>query len=382
MEGWLLKKGAVGLVRVYKRRFFRFSRRSGKLSYFESSSAEAPALGCVQVSSECEARMAGDETLSFELATPSRVYLLRAETLEDLHYWMAGLTSFIRAAAEPDFVHVQKDHETRTHKEDSVLGPENNSCDYIVIDLHSSQLTDAAKLTDLEEDSINGGSNTDSDTPVPPELAEVFRKVQVIDSAPRSAGLLGIAANKDDSPIDKATRVISCLKILLGPPPRVESGLGIGAVLRNLSHDQIEWLAPLLLALEKDDVTEVILHLASTGSSVLRVTLIALHSSGFTASSFARASVNSLYEITDAERNVLRLSDFLDENGDKLVVGQPFPVVMVHPFSDQKIDTLTVKKVITLDFLIFRSLFFFFIFTPPFPPPKKGLFNCCKANVG
>jgi hypothetical protein len=74
---------------------------------------------------------------------------------------------------------------------------------------------------------------------------------------------------------------------------------------------------------------QVILHLAATGSSVLRTTLIALHSSGFTAGGFARASVNSLYEITAAERNTLQLSEFLSDNGDRLVVGQPFPVQMV-----------------------------------------------------
>ncbi len=115
-------------------------------------------------------------------------------------------------------------------------------------------------------------------------------------------------------------------------------------MLRNLSEDQIEWLAPLLLALEKDDVTEVILHLAASGSSVLRLHLIALHASGFMAS-FARASVNSLFQITNAERNTLRLSDFLASHGDDVIVGQPFPVEMVHPFSSRRVDCVVVKKV-------------------------------------
>lgn len=323
MSGWLLKKGAVGIVRVYKRRWFRFSASTGTLEYFESSS-DTESLGQIVVTSECEARLGGDSSsdlFAFQLATPTRVYLLRAETLESLHYWMAGLAQYIKAArpSQDEFVHVEQ-----------------NSSDYIVIDLHTSQVTDAARLghgsTDPESD-----SQTDSEAAVPPEVIEAFRRVQLVESAPRSGGLLGTgaasAASEDSSPLAKATRVISCLRTLLGPPPRADTGMNIGEVLRNLSLDQVEWLAPLLLALEKEDVTEVILHLAASGSSVLRVTLIALHSSGFTATAFARASVNNLYEITDAERNTLRLSEFLQENGDGIVVGKQFPVQMVRESS-------------------------------------------------
>jgi hypothetical protein len=263
LSGWLQKKGAVGIVRVYKRRYFRFTPgdQAGKLVYFESEIDKEP-LGEIDVTGECEARLEKDSSsdlFDFQLATPTRVYLLRAESLEDLHYWMAGLTQYIKSLGPLDdgFSHVPA---------------ENNSSDYIVIDLHSSQLADAAAIASSVTD-IDDDSQTDSDGSVLGlEQLEAFRRVHVIESAPRSAGLLGAAMMEDCSPLAKvfilrvvfffflfwkATRVISCLKTLLGPPPRADSGMGIGSVLRNLSPDQIEWLAPLLLALEKDDVTEV-----------------------------------------------------------------------------------------------------------------------------
>ena len=347
LTGWLLKKGALGLLRLHKRRWFHFNgpRGRGRVVYWESEHETEEPKGEIEVNADCSVRVmpAGSgDLLDFELLTPLRVYLLRAECLEDMNRWVAGLHRFIESCKrDDDFVLMQAEHP---------------SCDYIVIDLNASQERPLAGPGAEGSDE----SLTDSDAPPPPELAELFRRVQVsgtrtclrlsdtcnkvIDSAPRSNGLLALGSGEDASPLGKATRVVSCLKRLLGPPPRADSGMGIGSVLRNLSEDQIEWLAPLLLALEKDDVTEVILHLAASGSPVLRMNLIALHASGFMAT-YARASVNSLFQITNAERNTLRLSDFLSSHGDEVVVGQPFPVEMVHPFSSRRVDSVVVKKV-------------------------------------
>jgi hypothetical protein len=127
-----------------------------------------------------------------------------------------------------------------------------------------------------------------------------------------------------------------------------------------------------LLALEQHDVTELLLHLvASARSTVLRVALIALHSSGFTAASFARASVNSLYEITDAERNVLRLNEFLHENSERIVVGKAFPVMMVGGKKRNHFDSNVVSKGSS----IFGSKDRHF-------DGAKSVFNCSKTHAG
>lgn len=82
-------------------------------------------------------------------------------------------------------------------------------------------------------------------------------------------------------------KVVQCLKLLVGPPPR-SGKVSLGSIVKELSSLDLEWMAPLLLAVEKDDVTDVILHLAANVAAcpTLRFQLICLHNCGFGAGRF------------------------------------------------------------------------------------------------
>jgi hypothetical protein len=276
---------------------------------------------------------------------------MRAETVEEVNYWVNGLSHYIKKLKEAadEFVILNK---SEASEEISI---HNTSVDYITIDLNSSngnvlELDLGSEKKDkndsLYEDKYVRQTRFIEDELDSSSEADILRRskpVTVINSEPRSNGLLQVST-EDHSPLGQAKRVIQCLKTIIGPPPR--SGTGpIAPIVQNLTESQIDWLAPLFLALENDDVTEVILHLASTGSEALRLHLICLHASGFTGVSYARASVNTLFEISNRERATLKLVEFCDYQSEKLVLGRPFPCEMIHPFTGEKVDSLVVRKV-------------------------------------
>lgn len=141
----------------------------------------------------------------------------------------------------------------------------------------------------------------------------------------------------------KAEKVLECLKVVLHRPP--DAG-PVGPTLKLLSEDDLDWLAPLLIAAEKTDVTEILLHLAAGVSPRLRLRLISLHACGFSGSCFARASVNSLFDISKLERNTLSMMEFVAQQRQHLEVGQPVAYEAVHPFScSQVASSFVVRKV-------------------------------------
>jgi hypothetical protein len=104
LQGFLLKKGAVGLKK-FKRRYFRQDK--DKLFYFNNPSDEP--LGCIDLSNFTLGRLifhnsylkSTDVSLPresngfpFHINTPNRLYQLVAPSVEDYTFWTRGLNEY------------------------------------------------------------------------------------------------------------------------------------------------------------------------------------------------------------------------------------------------------------------------------------------------
>ena len=313
-----------------------------QLSWYEACEDASP-LGSVTVGSSCRVRDAlhssSIDPLAFELVTPARVYLWRAETEADRIRWMEALEECSSRVVQGDdfevitFGEVASEENTRRPSMGNISisnqnSLTNTSVDYIAVDLDESE--SSFTMVAMPE------------SPPPSSLSPAaVHNVRVIESEPRSSGLLFAAPPAAGSDAGQAARVVGALRALVGPPSRSEGP--IGPVLHELGDEQIDWMAPLLLALEKSDVTEIILHLAAKGSSALRLHLICLHASGFTSAHYARVSVNTLFDISARERNTLEMVSWLDSQ--RAVAGGSYARVMCHPLTGAAVTEMRVRKV-------------------------------------
>lgn len=76
----------------------------------------------------------------------------------------------------------------------------------------------------------------------------------------------------------------------------------------------------------------------------MRIMLLCLHCCGFTVDSFARETVNSLFDIAPEEANTLRLVDWFRLH-EQIVGSEVRNLQMLHPFTGDPVDVFIVKKI-------------------------------------
>ncbi len=97
VRGWLEKKGEKGLVRSFKRRFFRSV--DSKLHYHEQP--DSPSLGCIELSTVLSVDQSADAKKSmFCIITPGRTYALSANSEASAKAWVEALRGVIKAVKE------------------------------------------------------------------------------------------------------------------------------------------------------------------------------------------------------------------------------------------------------------------------------------------
>ncbi len=83
LQGWLLKQGAKGLFRGWKRRWARF--KFGKLFYAETQTDQP--LGFVDVDAATDVRTVSSSAVAgfmFEVVCPGRTYALKCASMDEL----------------------------------------------------------------------------------------------------------------------------------------------------------------------------------------------------------------------------------------------------------------------------------------------------------
>jgi hypothetical protein len=86
LQGFLLKQGAKGLFKGWKKRWCRF--KFGKLFYSENQTDAQP-LGFIDVDSCSDVRIVSSSVIggfSFEIVLPNRTYALKCINIDDLKF--------------------------------------------------------------------------------------------------------------------------------------------------------------------------------------------------------------------------------------------------------------------------------------------------------
>lgn len=92
LEGWLQKRGDKGLIKSYKRRYFR---QNGENLYYYAAKEDTTALGSIPLLSVTAARITTspnerkkDASCNFEVVVPGRIYDLIAPTDIEAKNWV------------------------------------------------------------------------------------------------------------------------------------------------------------------------------------------------------------------------------------------------------------------------------------------------------
>jgi len=112
MEGYLWKKGALGLTKGWKRRYFRMSRPN-RISYFASSAPDNEAINFILLNehtvvaptAEVHNYGKGKSTFYIRCDYTHRVYFLEAPTPEDMAAWVFSISQLVQQ--------IKKDKEQR-----------------------------------------------------------------------------------------------------------------------------------------------------------------------------------------------------------------------------------------------------------------------------
>eukprot|EP00039_Didymoeca_costata_P008513 m.112937 g.112937 ORF g.112937 m.112937 type:complete len:393 (-) comp14113_c0_seq1:1818-2996(-) len=93
LRGWLLKLGAKGIVKTYKRRFFDFDHSTGHLNYFkkmEDTSCRPP-LGYINILATEKIESDDPELKRFKIKLPDRTWNLQTDDQDITLQWISEL---------------------------------------------------------------------------------------------------------------------------------------------------------------------------------------------------------------------------------------------------------------------------------------------------
>eukprot|EP01094_Clydonella_sp_ATCC50884_P017755 TRINITY_DN3157_c0_g1_i1.p1 TRINITY_DN3157_c0_g1~~TRINITY_DN3157_c0_g1_i1.p1 ORF type:complete len:224 (+),score=112.36 TRINITY_DN3157_c0_g1_i1:52-672(+) len=97
LEGELHKQGEKGLIKSYKKRNFCL-RDDGFLRYYDGTTEK----GAIDMTLVNEVRTEDEDGVDFELVTEGRVFHLRANTNEDMKYWLRGVDDYLHPKSATD----------------------------------------------------------------------------------------------------------------------------------------------------------------------------------------------------------------------------------------------------------------------------------------